>query len=324
MITMSTKNKAHRRTKTGGTLSVLGKHTRNICYRKYQRNACNSIMNNTMSRRVELLPTNFKLFHCMRASSIRYELPVCTSGRGAILKSPTSRNRLSYKNQRDSPKASFFTRWTRVDAGCIRADILTTEARVLGSLGVDVVRSRAEHINSKYVMRRRKRSSAANIDSFRRAKNRQSLRLPIMCCVDMKERVCLQDPCRTRSTSNVSDLLKSFHHKENASTGKSRGRIILKANIGSEKETVTTTDLALDSVKTEGWQRRWTVVLLCFCAFCLCNMDRVNMSITILPMSEAFNWDMTTVGIIQSSFFWGYLLTQVAGGVWSDRLDFSP
>ena len=43
------------------------------------------------------------------------------------------------------------------------------------------------------------------------------------------------------------------------------------------------------------------------------------MSITILPMAEDFGWDMRTVGIIQSSFFWGYLLTQIAGGVWSDR-----
>ena len=67
------------------------------------------------------------------------------------------------------------------------------------------------------------------------------------------------------------------------------------------------------------WRRRWTVVSLCFVAFALCNMDRVNMSITILPMREAFGWDVKTVGIIQSSFFWGYLLTQVAGGVWSDR-----
>ncbi|GKV37442.1 hypothetical protein SLEP1_g45473 [Rubroshorea leprosula] len=39
-------------------------------------------------------------------------------------------------------------------------------------------------------------------------------------------------------------------------------------------------------------------------------MDRVNMSIAILPMSAEFSWSATTVGLIQSSFFWGYLLTQ--------------
>ncbi|KAJ6872851.1 hypothetical protein NC651_031854 [Populus alba x Populus x berolinensis] len=36
----------------------------------------------------------------------------------------------------------------------------------------------------------------------------------------------------------------------------------------------------------------------------------VNMSIAILPMSQEFNWNSATVGLIQSSFFWGYLLTQ--------------
>jgi ACS family sodium-dependent inorganic phosphate cotransporter len=40
-------------------------------------------------------------------------------------------------------------------------------------------------------------------------------------------------------------------------------------------------------------------------------MVQVNMSIAILPMSADFQWSPTTVGLVQSSFFWGYLLTQV-------------
>ncbi|XP_047156369.1 ascorbate transporter, chloroplastic-like isoform X2 [Vigna umbellata] len=71
------------------------------------------------------------------------------------------------------------------------------------------------------------------------------------------------------------------------------------------------------------WQKfpkRWVVVLLCFAAFLLCNMDRVNMSIAILPMSQEFKWNSATVGLIQSSFFWGYLLTQILGGIWADKL----
>ena len=61
-----------------------------------------------------------------------------------------------------------------------------------------------------------------------------------------------------------------------------------------------------------GWKRRWTIVALCFFAFMLCNMDRVNMSIAILPISQQHQWSSTTVGLVQSSFFWGYLLTQVS------------
>ncbi|KAE8705632.1 Sodium-dependent phosphate transport protein 1 [Hibiscus syriacus] len=70
----------------------------------------------------------------------------------------------------------------------------------------------------------------------------------------------------------------------------------------------------------EQFPKRWVIVLLCFSAFLLCNMDRVNMSIAILPMSAEFNWNPATVGLIQSSFFWGYLLTQIAGGIWADTV----
>ncbi|THG08757.1 hypothetical protein TEA_014039 [Camellia sinensis var. sinensis] len=49
---------------------------------------------------------------------------------------------------------------------------------------------------------------------------------------------------------------------------------------------------------------------------CLC----ANMSIAILPMSQEFNWNSATVGLIQSSFFWGYLLTQIVGGIWADKV----
>ena len=46
----------------------------------------------------------------------------------------------------------------------------------------------------------------------------------------------------------------------------------------------------------------------------LCNMDRVNMSIAILPISQQYQWNAATIGLVQSSFFWGYLLTQVGAG----------
>ncbi|KAL0035485.1 hypothetical protein WJX77_008313 [Trebouxia sp. C0004] len=79
-------------------------------------------------------------------------------------------------------------------------------------------------------------------------------------------------------------------------------------------------DAAQQAVSTPSrWKRRWTIIALCFIAFMLCNMDRVNMSIAILPMAQQYGWDTATIGIVQSSFFWGYLLTQVLGGVWADK-----
>ncbi|KAH8975153.1 hypothetical protein BDL97_01G141500 [Sphagnum fallax] len=83
-------------------------------------------------------------------------------------------------------------------------------------------------------------------------------------------------------------------------------------------------DNELSTSSDIGWweriPRRYIIVVLCFSAFLICNMDRVNMSIAILPMSAEFQWSPTIVGLVQSSFFWGYLLTQIAGGIWADSI----
>eukprot|EP00741_Cyanophora_paradoxa_P007706 tig00001187_g7455.t1 len=64
---------------------------------------------------------------------------------------------------------------------------------------------------------------------------------------------------------------------------------------------------------------RYVVVALTFLAFLVCNMDKVNMSVAILPMAKEYGWSATTMGIVQSSFFYGYILTQTPGGALADR-----
>ncbi|KAM1173298.1 hypothetical protein ACFX13_026640 [Malus domestica] len=49
-------------------------------------------------------------------------------------------------------------------------------------------------------------------------------------------------------------------------------------------------------------------------AFVICNMDKVNLSIAIIPMSHQFGWSSSEAGLVQSSFFWGYALSQLPGG----------
>jgi ACS family sodium-dependent inorganic phosphate cotransporter len=67
------------------------------------------------------------------------------------------------------------------------------------------------------------------------------------------------------------------------------------------------------------WARRYNVVLLSSLAVFVCYIDRVNISVAIIPMAEDLGWGMQTQGMVLSSFFVGYLLLQVVGGLLADR-----
>lgn len=67
------------------------------------------------------------------------------------------------------------------------------------------------------------------------------------------------------------------------------------------------------------WRTRYSVILLCFAATFVCYIDRVNISVAIIPMAEQFQWDLETQGIILSSFYVGYLMMQIMGGFLADR-----
>lgn len=55
------------------------------------------------------------------------------------------------------------------------------------------------------------------------------------------------------------------------------------------------------------------VGLIKFFFFCLFNLQ-VNLSIAIIPMSHQLGWSSSEAGLVQSSFFWGYALSQLPGG----------
>jgi len=61
-------------------------------------------------------------------------------------------------------------------------------------------------------------------------------------------------------------------------------------------------------ISLANWQKRNTVVLFSFFAVFICYIDRVNMSVAIIPMAEDLGWGMQMQGTILSSFFVGYLL----------------
>ncbi len=67
-------------------------------------------------------------------------------------------------------------------------------------------------------------------------------------------------------------------------------------------------------------QKRHNIVFLCFCAAFICYIDRVNISVAIIPMQDAFGWSDTTKGFVLSSFFIGYMVLQAPSGWLANRV----
>jgi ACS family sodium-dependent inorganic phosphate cotransporter len=65
--------------------------------------------------------------------------------------------------------------------------------------------------------------------------------------------------------------------------------------------------------------KRYVLVVMCFLATFICYIDRVNISVAIIPMAEHFGWSDTTKGFVLSSFFIGYLLFMVPCGWIANR-----
>jgi len=64
---------------------------------------------------------------------------------------------------------------------------------------------------------------------------------------------------------------------------------------------------------------RASVVAMCFAAIFVCYIDRVNISVAIIPMARDLDWSPSTQGLVLSSFYVGYLLMQIGGGRLADR-----
>lgn len=96
------------------------------------------------------------------------------------------------------------------------------------------------------------------------------------------------------------------------------------------KESSSSTDILVTDV-TEGGkggggglgfpspQDRLKIILSTALAFVICNMDKVNMSVAIIPMAQQLGWSNSVAGLVQSSFFFGYAMSQLPGGWLAQR-----
>lgn len=127
-----------------------------------------------------------------------------------------------------------------------------------------------------------------------------------------------------------------FSHRSHGSRQKSlRRRLKSASRQDSETSSVKQTEL-IESKPVNGldlsflpeefiesgevFPHRWILTLAMSLAFVLCNMDKVNMSVAVIPMASDLGWSATSRGIVQSSFFWGYTLTQVPAGWLSTKI----
>jgi len=95
--------------------------------------------------------------------------------------------------------------------------------------------------------------------------------------------------------------------------GRDRGtdvldRPVTKQRVASETE-----------VAAEPAEERTLMVVLVALAYVIWQMDKVNMSVAILPMMAEYGWRPSEEGIIQSAIFWGYAATQIIGGFLSTK-----
>jgi len=70
---------------------------------------------------------------------------------------------------------------------------------------------------------------------------------------------------------------------------------------------------------TPALPERVKVVALMAAVMLLCNADRVVMSVAVVPLAAQHGWSSSFVGIVQSSFLWGYVFSSMVGGALADK-----
>lgn len=78
--------------------------------------------------------------------------------------------------------------------------------------------------------------------------------------------------------------------------------------------------MAEAAATARGMPKRYILVALCFLATFICYIDRVNISVAIIPMAEEYGWSGTTKGLVLSSFFIGYMVAMLPAGWLANRI----
>lgn len=127
------------------------------------------------------------------------------------------------------------------------------------------------------------------------------------------------------SRSGFSKVSCSIKEKENIAENERVSSIVTGLRVDDElgeKPGNEVVKLGLENLNWPPWKnvpQRYKLIGTTSLAFVICNMDKVNLSIAIIPMSHQFGWSSSVAGLVQSSFFWGYALSQLPGG-WLSKI----
>ena len=73
------------------------------------------------------------------------------------------------------------------------------------------------------------------------------------------------------------------------------------------------------SLEAKAGRSKYTILILLFLGWCLGNMDRMVMSFAVIPIGKELSLSSSVIGLVMSSFFFGYALMQIPGGWLADR-----
>ncbi|XP_047311083.1 probable anion transporter 3, chloroplastic [Impatiens glandulifera] len=124
---------------------------------------------------------------------------------------------------------------------------------------------------------------------------------------------------RTRLVNGVSIIGEKFIRKTDHVDGKQRRwkAVIVKCTADGMEGSLMSPERRFG--RRTSVPERYKVVALIACVMCLCNADRVVMSVAVVPLSVKHGWSSSFLGIVQSSFLWGYIFSSMIGGALVDK-----
>ncbi|KAL0337518.1 UNVERIFIED_CONTAM: putative anion transporter 6, chloroplastic [Sesamum calycinum] len=139
---------------------------------------------------------------------------------------------------------------------------------------------------------------------------KQSLKFRVSCSIKETERKNAAETQRIVSGLEVNGQLKEKDGLGEFGSGGGGGKWALTGNGRYGRiflKDISSLGLLLWPLLFAIWIRMYLTPRMCKCV-------KVNLSVAIIPMSHQFGWNASVAGLVQSSFFWGYALSQLPGG----------